>query len=95
MKLSFTAALNIIDDAHAVRVDDNELLYPMVDLEEGSIRIDSEHGNPIYITAAGNDTVEVDDTTTTLSFVDEDGQTVTLMPLIVGRSLIAVYAGLK
>jgi len=79
--LSFIAALNVIDDAYCTVVNADELLYPTVDKEDETIRLDSEHGDPIYISAKGNDTVELVNCDTELRFVDELGETVDLKPL--------------
>jgi hypothetical protein len=53
--IPYALALMHVHDATCVRVDDNELLYPDVDLEENTITIQSEHANnPIEITSAEN-----------------------------------------
>lgn len=80
---TFIQALDIIDNATAVSVDGNELLYPMVDMDDENpyIRIDSEHGDPLFIYAKDNKHVVVDEVGQ-LVFIDENGNDCRLLPLI-------------
>jgi hypothetical protein len=80
--LSFIDALNVIDDAYCVVVDANELVYPIVDLEDETIRIELEHGDPIYINSSLNGDIEVVNCGTELRFTDENGESVDLKPLV-------------
>lgn len=80
--LTYDEAFTLVSDAHAVRVDDSELLYPDCDDDDNVITIASEHDvNETRISSRNNKTVNTNDDGE-LVFKDLRGNDVTLMLLV-------------
>ncbi len=77
--IPFDTALNIVESAYAVVVDDDEILYPGVDGD--SITLNSEHYTRINIYGDNNETVKVSDDGMNLIFKDDQGEKISLMLL--------------
>ena len=79
--LTYDEAFTLVSEAHAVRVDDSELLYPDCDEDDAVITLNSEHNSmAINISEHNNKTVNTNDGE--LVFKDSDGNDVTIMLLI-------------
>ncbi len=79
--LTYDEAFTLVSDAHAVRVDDSELLYPDCDEDDNTITLDSEHWSDTIISSRNNKTIHTNDDGE-LVFKDLRGNDVTLMLLV-------------
>ena len=80
--IPYGLAILEVEEATCVRVDDSELLYPDVDLDENTITIQSEHANdPIEITSAENPDGVVVNNRGELVFKDTLGNDIKLLLL--------------
>lgn len=74
-------ALKLIEEAICVRIDADEVTYPVVDMEDQCITLQDAGGNYTLIPYVGNETVAIINNGTELRFKKDDGEWVDLMPL--------------
>jgi hypothetical protein len=82
MILNYDDAFTMVSDAHAVRVNDSELLYPDCDEDDNTITIASEDGCSAWIIRPLGNMLVGTNADGELVFKDEHGEDVTLMLLV-------------
>lgn len=79
---TYDEAFTLVSDAHAVRVDDSELLYPDCDEDDNTITINSEHNSKAIIISKRKNKKVTTNENGELVFKDTDGNDVVLMLLV-------------